>query len=101
MSEFEQNMICALSFVCAGALSVVILHRGIKEGVVIKCGLVLMALALYASGALTFSYLHSVVGLWRATVMLQVGLAIVIAGYAYKVRCGKDRRIVRRNWRQL
>lgn len=99
MGQLEQNMICALSFICAGALTVVVLHRGINDGVVIKVGLVLMALSLYASGALTFDYLHSVVGLMRATILLQIGLAVVVAGYAYKVRCGKDRRMVRKNWR--
>ena len=99
MDMFNQTLMGSISFMCCGALAVVILHRGIKEGVVIKAGLILMMFACFATGALTFGGLHSQVGVWHANIVLRTGLIIVIAGYAWKVRCGKDRRIVRKNWR--
>lgn len=99
MDAFNQTFLGAISFLCCGALSVVILHRGIKEGVVIKTGLILMMFSCFATGALTFGGLHSAVGVWHANVMLRAGILIVIAGYAWKVKYGRDRRIVSRNWR--
>lgn len=85
MDALVQLLSGAVSLLCAGALSFIVLSRRVHEGVVIKFGLTLMVMGLLASGLLTLKGFDSLSGLWNAALILRVGLLVVIAGYAWRI----------------
>lgn len=77
----------------AVVLSIIVLHPGIKEGLLVKAGLVAMVLSLAATAALTFTGSTDWPGYWRAAFSLRMGLAVTCAGILLKAhRIGRASR---------
>ena len=72
-----------LSFVCVLAVSAVVLSAHIREGLVIKIGLIMMAIGLFSSGVITLKGFDSLNSLWHAAFLMRVGLLITSAGYGW------------------
>jgi len=70
--------------VAAVVLSIIVLHPGIREGAMVKVGLVSMILSLWATAALTFSGSTDWPGYWRAAFTLRAGLALTCIGIIWK-----------------
>jgi hypothetical protein len=74
-----------VSIFCALALTWVVLHPRIQEGLLIKSGLVLMIFSLLATASMTlgphYEDWHS---LWRAGFTLRLGLLMVALGVLWK-----------------
>lgn len=66
------------------ALSWVVLHPRIHEGLVIKIGLVAMIFSLAATAALTLSNTENWTALWRAGFVLRLGLFLVGCGVIWR-----------------
>lgn len=66
------------------ALSWVVLHPRIHEGLVIKLGLVAMIFSLSATAALTLTDTENWAGLWRAGFALRLGLFIAGCGVIWR-----------------
>lgn len=81
----NQHLAGLTSFACAAALSFIVLTRRIKEGVIIKAGLILMIAALLASGCMSYDLTVSLRDIWNATMLLRVGLLMVLIGYVLRV----------------
>ena len=75
-----------LSLFAGAALSWVILSATVREGIVIKTGLICMVAGLLSTAALTLTGTDSMRGLLNAGLALRLGLCIVIAGYWLKTR---------------
>lgn len=75
-----------LSLIAGTALSWVVLSASVREGVVIKAGLILMITGLFTTAALTLTGSDSLRGLLNAGLALRLGLCIAIAGYWLKTR---------------
>ena len=79
--------------VAAVVLAVIVLHPGIREGLLVKAGLVAMVLSLAATAALTFSGSTDWPGYWRAAFTLRAGLAVACVGILIKAhRMGRQAR---------
>lgn len=74
----------AACLVAAVVLSIIVLHPGIKEGPLVKVGLVSMILSLAATAALTFTGSIDWPGYWRAAFTLRAGLAVACIGILLK-----------------
>jgi len=85
METIAQQIAGAASFLCAGALSFIVLTRRIQEGVVMKAGLVMMIGALLATGMMAVKQFDSLQGFWNAAVLLRCGLLVTILGYVWRV----------------
>ena len=66
------------------ALSWVVLHPKIHEGVLIKVGLVAMIFSLAATAALTLTNTENWTGLWRAGFVLRLGLFLAGVGVIWR-----------------
>lgn len=80
--------------VAALVLSIIVLHPGIKEGLLVKVGLVAMILSLSATAALTFTGSADWPAYWRAAFTLRIGLAVTCAGIllkAHRIGCAARR----------
>ena len=77
-----------LSLFAGAALSWVVLSATVREGIVIKTGLICMVAGLFSTAALTLTLtgMDSMRGLLNAGLALRLGLCIVIAGYWLKTR---------------
>lgn len=79
--------------VAAGVLSIIVLHPGIKEGLVVKAGLIAMILSLCATSALVFGGSVDWDAYWRAGFTLRAGLAVACLGIVIKAhRIGRSER---------
>ena len=76
----------AACVVAALVLSLIVLHPRIKEGLVVKAGLIAMILSLCATAALVFSGSVNWAGYWRAGFTLRAGLALACIGVLIKAR---------------
>lgn len=74
----------AACLVAAIVLSIIVLHPGIKEGPLVKAGLVAMILSLCATAALTLTGSENWPGYWRSAFTLRVGLAVSCIGILLK-----------------
>lgn len=74
------------SLLAGAALSWVVLSATVREGVVIKVGLIVMIAGLFSTAALTLTGADSMRGLLNAGLALRIGLCVVIAGYWLKTR---------------
>ena len=83
MNDLMQDLTGAASLLCALCIGVVVLSAHIREGVVIKTGLIMMALGLFASGVISLKGFDSLNSLWHAALLMRVGLLITSAGYAW------------------
>lgn len=100
-------LLVLLNAATCGALSLVlvfaILSPRVRDGVVIKAGLILMALGFGSIALLMFDGLapHEVESLERALLMINAGITVVIVGYL--LRKAKVRHPVRRStdWAEL
>ena len=88
-----------LSLLAACALSWVVLTSTVREGIVIKAGLILMVAGLFSTAALTLTGAYSLRGLLNAGLALRLGLCIVIAGYWLKTRRAKHYCLRASDWR--
>lgn len=75
-----------VSLLCAAVLTVIVLHSKIHEGVVIKVGMILMILALFATGAHALTMSQSWMALWSTGFTLRLGLLIVAVGFVLRRR---------------
>lgn len=66
------------------ALSWVVLHPRIHEGLVIKIGLVTMIFSLAATAALTLTETENWTALWRASFALRLGLFLAGCGVIWR-----------------
>lgn len=66
------------------ALSWVVLHPRIHEGLLIKVGLVIMIFSLASTAVITLSETENWVALWRAGFALRLGLFMVGCGVIWK-----------------
>lgn len=66
------------------ALSWVVLHPRIHEGVLIKVGLVTMIFSLAATAALTLTNTENWTALWRAGFVLRLGLFLAGVGVIWR-----------------
>ena len=73
------------SLVGAIALSWVVLHPKIHEGIMVKAGLVMMILSLASTATLTLTGTENWDGLWRAGFALRLGLCIVVFGVGVRL----------------
>lgn len=82
----EHYLNAMLSLFLAASLSYIVFAEHIKEGLVVKLGLIFMISGLTATSILTlvprdeydWSYWQ---GLWNAGLMTRLGLAIIVLGY--------------------
>ena len=99
-----------LSLFAGAALSWVVLSATVREGIVIKTGLICMVAGLFSTAALTLTGLFSTAaltltgmdsmrGLLNAGLALRLGLCIVIAGYWLKTRRAKHFCLRASDWR--
>ncbi len=83
----------AACVVAAIVLAIIVLHPGIKEGLLVKIGLVAMILSLSATAALTFTESINWPAYWRAAFTLRAGLAFTCVGILIKAhRIGRAQR---------
>lgn len=75
-----------VSFLCAVVLTVIVLHRKVHEGVVVKLGLVMMIFSLVASTVHVLTWTQSWMALWTAGFTLRLGLLTVCAGMILRRR---------------
>lgn len=66
------------------ALSWVVMHPKIHEGLVIKLGLVAMIFSLAATATLTLTGTEDWTALWRAGFVLRLGLFVAGCGVIYR-----------------
>lgn len=85
MDTLIQHLSGFASLLCAGGLSFIVLTRRIKEGFVIKLGLIMMIGALLATAAMSLNGFDSARGWWNAAFLLRVGLLLVLVGYVRRV----------------
>ena len=76
----------AACVVAALVLSLIVLHPHIKEGLIVKAGLIAMVIGLSATAALVFSGSMNWPGYWRAGFVLRAGLAVACVGVLIKAR---------------
>lgn len=88
-----------LSLFAGAALSWVVLSATVREGIVIKTGLICMVAGLFSIAALTLTGMDSMRGLLNAGLALRLGLCIVIAGYWLKTRRAKHFCLRASDWR--
>lgn len=88
-----------LSLFAACSLSWVALSATVREGIVIKAGLIMMITGLFTTAALTLTGLDSLRGLLNAGMALRLGLCIVIAGYWLKTRKARHYCLRASDWR--
>lgn len=74
------------SLLCAAALSLVVLHPRIHEGVVIKAGLITMVISCLVTFALTATDSIDWGAYWRASFWLRAGLLMTCVGLVMKAR---------------
>ena len=83
----------AACVVAAGVLSIIVLHPGIREGLIVKTGLIAMILSLCATAALLFGESVNWNAYWRAGFTLRAGLAVACLGIVIKAhRIGRSER---------
>lgn len=75
------------SVLAALSLSYVVLHPSIREGLILKAGLIVMILSLGASAAATVEM--SMDAAFNAGLALRIGIVIVCVGYALKYRTAR------------
>lgn len=75
-----------VSLVCAVVLTAAILHPKLHEGLVIKTGLIAMAISLGATAWLTLGEVEDWQALWRAGFILRAGLLCTIVGCLLRLR---------------
>ena len=76
----------AACVVAALVLSLIVLHPHIKEGLIVKAGLIAMVIGLSATAALVFSESLNWNAYWRAGFTLRAGLAVACVGVLIKAR---------------
>lgn len=74
-----------VSMFAALALTFVVLHPSIHEGLAIKAGMIVMILSLFASAMVTLAELP-LYAAFNAGLSLRAGILIVCVGYAFKYR---------------
>lgn len=80
------GVVCALiAFVLVWA----VMSTRIHDGIVIKCGMVSMVLGFGSVAVQMLSGLLSPVGLARAILLINIGLSVAVAGYAFRRSNGK------------
>jgi len=77
------------SVLAALGLSFVVLHPSIHEGLMIKVGMIVMIISLFASASVAFGDPPSITTAFNAGLSLRVGILIVCIGYAFKYRKAK------------
>lgn len=80
-----------ISLLCALALSVVVLHPKIHEGVIIKAGLIGIIIPCLVTFALTFSASQEMEAYWRAAFWMKAGLLAVCVGIVLKANKHRKR----------
>ena len=83
----------ATSLACAGLIASIVLSQKIKEGVAIKCGLVMMIIGLMASGLITLKGFDDLEGLWNAALLLRTGLLVTALGVIWLLRTKMEGRL--------
>jgi hypothetical protein len=73
-----------VSLLGASVVSCVVLHPNIHEGLAAKVGLILMALSMLATAALTLTETENWGGLWAAGLVMRVGVVIVCGSILWK-----------------
>lgn len=85
MYEPIQTLSGITSLMCAALIGRIVLNPKVQEGLIIKLGLILMAIGLLASGVITLKGFDTLHGLWNASLMLRIGLLIALLGYGWRV----------------
>jgi hypothetical protein len=88
-----------LSVACALVLAAIVLPHAIREGLIVKIGLVAMIFGLLAGAGLTLAGEDSAVAHARAAFTLHAGIAVVCVGLMVKARrIGQRRRAAGTCW---
>lgn len=80
MDSLHQLISGVFSLICACALGYIVLSRRIREGLIVKIGLIVTTIALLASGMLSIQGTHDLTGLWNASLVMRIGLLIAVLG---------------------
>ena len=86
MNELHHTLNALASLIAAAGLSYVVLSSRVKEGLVIKAGLVAMIFGLLGTAYFVLSGIESWRALWWCGFLLRGGLAVVIMGYLLRRR---------------
>ncbi len=75
----------------AALLGAVVLHPRVQEGLVIRCGLVCMALGFAAMAVVLADGVnaHDLVPMVRAAALVHLGLVVAAAGFLWRFRRGR------------
>ena len=86
-----------ISLVAAFCLAFVVLHPDIQEGIILKTGMILMAMALMVTFAITMVEPHyDANALLASGFILRLGILVVCIGVMMKAnRAGKRKRMIR------
>lgn len=84
MYEVVQTLTGMISLLCAALISIVVLSSRIHEGLVIKSGLIMMALALLALGVIDLKGFDTRHGAQNAVLLLRVGMLVALLGYGWR-----------------
>ena len=71
-----------VSLLCALVLSAIVLSVHIREGLLIKIGLILMILGLIGSGLILIKGFDSLNSLLHSGLLMRVGMLVSASGYA-------------------
>ena len=84
MSDLFGYLAGVPSFLSAAILSAIVLTRHIREGLIVKAGLIMMIGALLATGCLSYEAQPALKGLWNSSLLLISGLVVVLLGLIWK-----------------
>lgn len=70
----------------AAALGAIVLHPRVREGLVMRCGLVLMALGFAAMAVALVDSTPDLVSLGRAVALIHAGLVTALAGFLWSFK---------------
>lgn len=80
-----------MSLICALVISFVVLSAHIREGFLIKIGLIMLIIGLFASGIILIKGFDSLNSLMHTGLLMRVGMLFTSAGFAmhmYTVKKG-------------
>lgn len=85
MSDIAQTLSGVTSLLCAALIGLVVLSHRVREGPVIKLGLILMVMGLLASGVIALKGFDTAHGMLNAGLLMRCGLLVALLGYSWRV----------------
>jgi hypothetical protein len=94
-----QYVSATLSIVTALVLAAIVLPHAVREGLILKAGMVTMIFGLLAGAGIKLSGIEAPLNAWRAELTLHMGIAIVCAGLVVRAhKIGRRRRARGEGW---